>query len=233
MALIPRPWRLAEDPRPWLAAALLSAEPQPLLLLLDCREPLDPDRRAALEITLAAGERQRLAALVRPRDRLRFLLARSGLRMLLAAWGGQVPQAVAIGVGPHGKPFCPGGPAFNISHSGELILLALHRHHAVGVDVERHRPGLDWQPLADRWLPQPQRLALQALPPGQRLAGFLQAWCQLEARLKAHGCGLAGLEQLRQQRAADLACPVERLRDVELPQGYHGALAWLEPGPPG
>ena len=119
-----------------------------------------------------------------------------------------------------------------LSHSGDLILLALHRQHAVGVDVERHRPGLDWQPLADRWLPSPERHALEALPPGQRLAGFLQAWCRLEARLKARGCGLAGVEQLRRPQADGQAVAGERLLDLQLPEGHHGAVAWLEAGPP-
>ena len=36
-----------------------------------------------------------------------------------------------------GKPFIEGGPEFNISHSGEYVILAIHPSRPVGVDIER------------------------------------------------------------------------------------------------
>ena len=36
-----------------------------------------------------------------------------------------------------GKPFLPNGPFFNISHSGEYAVLAMHPSREVGVDIER------------------------------------------------------------------------------------------------
>jgi phosphopantetheinyl transferase len=46
------------------------------------------------------------------------------------------PEAVSIPTGLHCKPNCSGGPSFNLSHSGYLVLLALHPSRPVGVDVE-------------------------------------------------------------------------------------------------
>lgn len=202
----------------------------PLLLLqLDRREPLAHASAQQLQAWLNPRERQRLAALRRPGDQQRFLLARAGLRRLLGAWRGEQAARVPIACDRHGKPFCPGGPWFNVSHSGELILLALHPEHSVGVDVERHRPALDWWPIARRVLLPADLAALAALPPPQRQEAFLQAWCRLEARLKARGSGLAGLERLRQEGGEGQPGRGERLWDLRLPPGYCGALACLEP----
>ncbi|MFM7086468.1 MAG: 4'-phosphopantetheinyl transferase family protein [Cyanobium sp.] len=245
-ALTPRAWRIEQFPEPWLAAALAAVAPAPLLLLLDGAVPIPADVRTQLTGWLAPAERQRLAALRRPRDQQRFLLARAGLRRLLAAWCDQLPEAVRLEPGPHGKPFCPGGPPFNVSHSGDLILLGVTADpdRAVGVDLERHRPALAWQPIAARVLPERACEALAALPVEQQLPAFLQAWCRLEARLKARGWGLAGLEWLRQERSAggvDGGDGVgvgrgdgagrgepEQLWDVRLPAGYQGAVVCLE-----
>lgn len=215
--LRPLSWRLQQPPP--LAPP---AAPEPVLLQLDCRDPLSPAMRDALLAILAPAERQRLDAYRRQGDRERFLLGRAGLRLLLAAWLDRPATAVIIESGAHGKPCCPDGPHFNLSHSGDLILLALHPHCRVGVDVERLRPELDWQPIARRVLSEPQRQALSRLPATARLEGFLVQWCVLEAELKAAGTGFAGLESRR-------SCLEQPLRTwgLRLPEGYVGAVALM------
>ncbi len=231
--LIPVPWRLLELPP--VAPSLA----QPLLLSLDVREPLPEAVRADLAASLAPVEKQRWEALRLPEDRERFLRGRGALRRLLGACRDETPEAVPIGVGPHGKPCCAGGPEFNLSHSGDLILLALHRERPVGVDVEQLRPGLAWRPIARRVLPPAEWQALEAQWPPldmgaaeadsaaaaeaerQGAEAFLAAWCRLEARLKAQGLGLAGLQQ------AEAAVEVW---EVAVPIGYRAALA-LAPAP--
>jgi 4'-phosphopantetheinyl transferase len=216
--LIPVPWRLLEpppDPPPLQ---------EPLLIALDVRDPLPDPVRAALAASLAPAEQQRWEALRLPEDRERFLRGRGALRRLLGAWRDEPPEAVPIGAGAHGKPCCTGGPEFNLSHSGDLILLALHRQRPVGVDVEQLRPGLAWRPIARRVLPPEEWQALEALATAaeqeaaeqEAAEAFLLAWCRLEARLKAQGLGFAGLGQP--------AVAVE-LWDVAVPLGYRAALA--------
>lgn len=223
--LIPVPWRLLELP----------PDPPPLqellLLSLDARDPLPDPVRAALAASLASAEQQRWEALRLLEDRERFLRGRGALRRLLGAWRDEPPEAVPIGVGAHGKPCCVGGPEFNLSHSGDLILLAVHQQRPVGVDVEQLRPGLVWRPIAQRVLPPGEWQALEVQwPPLETLAGaadsaeeaegaeaFLAAWCRLEARLKAQGLGLAGLGQP--------ATAAVELWDVAVPPGYRAALA--------
>lgn len=250
--LAPRRWRLEDEPpaaQGVLPSAMAGTDPHPpALLLIDRREPLRSERLALLSATLTADECQRLQAYRLADDRERFLLGRAGLRLLLGTWLQLAPQAVPLQPGPHGKPHCPGGPGFNVSHSGDLILLALHPLRAVGVDVEQLRPGLDWQAIARRMLTAAEQRGLEALPEAERPEAFLAAWCRLEARLKARGDGLAGLERLReQQRWTERSEPVEtagaglapmhdrpsenrtasgeRLWDVAVPTGYRAAVA--------
>ncbi|MEB3317496.1 MAG: 4'-phosphopantetheinyl transferase superfamily protein [Cyanobacteriota bacterium] len=222
--LQPHPWRLGDSPPPPPEACS-----HPLLLLLDRRDPRPAARADALLATLSASERQRHAAYCRLADQQRFLVARAALRQLLGQWLEQPPAAVDIMAGPYGKPRCAGAPGFNLSHSGDLILLAFHGAVEVGVDVERARPELDWRPIAQRVFPPAQAAALTALPPQAQAGAFLRAWCRLEAQLKARGLGLAGLDQLRQAALSEGAVAAlgseEVIWDVAVPAGYAAAAA--------
>lgn len=198
----------------------------PLLLLIDRR---DPDVRALLTPLgdlLTPGEWQRLGQLRGEGDGERFLLGRGALRLILGSWLGRDPAGLVLGAGPHGKPELltpwPDGrelaPRFNVSHSGDLILLGFHPRRPVGVDVEQRRPVPEWESIARRCLPPGEWDAIGALPPEQREQACLAAWCRLEARLKARGMGLFG--------------PPAGPGDTEpvvwplvLPEGYAGAAA--------
>ena len=180
---------------------------------------------------LDRAEQERAARFRRPADRVRFLVGRAALRQVLGTWLDCDPAALRFRYGPHGKPVLDGSeqttPHFNLAHSGNLILLAFHPSRPVGVDVERLRPGLDWRPIARRILPAAAFSRLESLPPEQGDAAFLEAWCRLEARLKASGEGLAGLERLRRESATQ---PAEiAIWDVEVPAGYGAAVALAEP----
>ncbi|MEO1002313.1 MAG: 4'-phosphopantetheinyl transferase superfamily protein [Cyanobacteria bacterium J06638_7] len=175
--------------------------------------------------SLSPAEQQRHVAYRLAADRDRFLLGRGLVRALLGRWLHIAAADVAIEFGPHGKPRCPGGPEFNVSHSGDLILLALHPTRPVGVDVEQHRPALDWPPIARRVFSSAQVEALMHRPPAEQAQAFLQGWCLLEAGLKASGLGFAG-----HGAASAPAQPPLKRWSVALPPGYCGALALLGAG---
>jgi 4'-phosphopantetheinyl transferase len=205
--------------------------PRPSLLLVDRRDPQVQAASADLEALLNPEERARLARFRQADDRHLYLLGRGVLRLALGTWLRRDPAALVFRYGPHGKPALVDGgealPHFNLAHSGDLILLAFHPSRPVGVDVELRRPGLDWRPIARRILSAAAVARLESLPPEQGGAAFFVAWCRLEARLKASGEGLAGLERLRLEWAphpGGLA-----LWDVEVPEGYGAAVALAEP----
>jgi 4'-phosphopantetheinyl transferase len=224
--LQPQRWQILQPPPP-----LPQGNGAPLLLLLPWRHPQQPRGDEALLATLSAEERQRHGRYRRPEDRARFLWGRGGLRHLLGAWLDLPPAAIPIALGPQGKPTCPapGAPAFNLSHSGDLLLLGFHACRAVGVDVERMRPHLDWLPVARRVLMPAEVAALQALPQAEQASAFLAVWCQLEAQLKARGVGLAGLEALRAGDPTFAALSSTALWTVAVPPGYAAAAALHTP----
>ena len=212
------PWRVGE-PAPLSACRLLVDEGCPLVLAVDRREGCSPVVLAQLFSYLSADESRRYSSYRRPSDAELFLLGRSLLRTLLALLLGLKPPEVCIVTGPDGKPSCPGGPEFNVSQSGDLVLIAVHPTCAVGVDVEASPGPADWESISCRVLPADVCQAVYALPrEGQPLA-FLQAWCHLEAQLKMAGTGF---------HAAPVAygdSSLLRQWALALPQGYVGSVA--------
>jgi 4'-phosphopantetheinyl transferase len=226
--LQPQPWPLgAGDPGDSPFPQPAPAAERPLVLLVDRRgAAFTPAWRQRLRQSLSAAELERLQRFRLPRDAERFLLGRGLMRAWLAQILGCGAAELPFTALAHGKPVVAGAPHFNVSHSGDLILLALHADRAVGVDLERDRTLLDWPAIARRYL---GVAALQQLrrdhpdAPSQRRA-FLLEWCRLEARLKADGRGLSGLSDLLGSRRswADECWP------LPLPEGYQGAAA-LQP----
>ena len=152
--------------------------------------------------------------------------ARVALAEILAAYLGGV-EAARTSSGEGGKPRLavdPGRLAFNLSHSGELALIAIAPGGLeVGVDVERLRPRRDLVRLAARWLPAEDADAVAAAAPAEREAVFYAAWTRHEARVKCTGAGLAGPPP----------GPEVAARQLEIDDGYAAAVAVHDPAAPG
>ena len=113
-------------------------------------------------------------------DREHWSRAHSALRTILSRYTGVAPLDLEFQIGEHGKPALesPAAPHFSLSHSGDWALVAVSRHSAVGVDVERIRENVDIAALL-------RRLGETDLPE-DREACFMR-WAHREARSKAHG----------------------------------------------
>src|SRR5215469_16877700 len=175
MKLTPKHWSWGgtHPGKDWLAGCPPDAPMVWLSRLAD-----DPAIQSRLALLLSVEERTRLDRLRQQEDQQRFLAARSLLRTLIGAHLDMPPEHVKFDQGPFGKPFVvpfPNMPAlqFNVSHSGKLVLLAFHPVHEVGVDVEQVRPGHDFEAVARRTFPTGEYRAWAALPPQERLTGFL------------------------------------------------------------
>jgi 4'-phosphopantetheinyl transferase len=97
---------------------------------------------------------------------------------------------VAFRYGEHGKPETP-GLSFNVSHAGDVALIAFAGSGRVGVDVEAMRPGVEMRALARRFFTASENAALGRLPEAELAAGFYGCWTQKEAFVKAVGEGLS------------------------------------------
>jgi 4'-phosphopantetheinyl transferase len=167
--------------------------------------PLDPSAAtvADLERLLAADERARAARLV-PMVRQRFIVGRGQLRRLLGRVVDDRPEALAFTFGPRGKPSLGGSHAgrcqFNVSHSGDLALVALAADFPLGIDLEHVAAGQTpaWADMmADTVLATDERAAFRLLAEPLRPPALLEAWVAKEAVLKASGEGIAaGMRRL-------------------------------------
>lgn len=136
--------------------------------------------------------------------RAQFVLARATLRLLLArmAGDGTEPRDLRFRYGPQGKPYLPGGPSFNVSHSGDVLVVAIAEKGRVGVDVERVRPVRRMARVAARRFAPAERAWMAATGDGASDdEAFFRVWTRKEAFAKALGRGLAAY------RAFSLAPP--------------------------
>jgi len=131
-----------------------------------------------------------------PRDECRFVAARYFLRRTLAEYLSVGPRELSFTYGPFGKPMLPARLdgtrlEFNLSHSGEMVVLAIGRGPAVGVDVEQVIRVSELDAIASRFFSASEKAALNEVPAQARDFAFYCCWTRKEAFLKALGDGLA------------------------------------------
>lgn len=115
---------------------------------------------------LPATERDRAANLLSEDTRRRWVAARWALRDVLGRYLEREPAEIELRFGNRGKPMLAAQDLplrFNLSHSGELVLIAISGEHEVGIDVQ----------------------TVGAKPPE-----FYTEWTRREAIAKCHGTGL-------------------------------------------
>ena len=144
-----------------------------------------------LDNLLVHAERDRAARFVKVEDQRRSLVARGCLRRLLSHyWNDCPPRELSFTLTEYGKPRLVGaGIEFNVSHSGDFVVLAFSSGRAVGVDVERVRTGMDLETLA-RFCFSPEEVEAVLQAP-DRTSAFFQHWTAKESWMKADGRGLS------------------------------------------
>ena len=128
-----------------------------------------------------------------------YVVTRSLVRCVLGERMGVPPRSVPISHTDLGKPVVAGGLHFNVSHSGDLVVLAISSERAVGIDVERSRTVERASALVARWLTiSEQRDVAHRIAAGTGESdAFLQVWSLKEARLKALGVGISDGQNAR------------------------------------
>ena len=120
--------------------------------------------------------------------------ARGLLRTLLATYLDEDPRRLRFETGAGGKPLLADQAshriAFNLSHSASHALFAFMHAGAVGVDVERARPGADRLSLAEHAFGAAAARRLEPLQPAAREREFLSMWVRREALVKYTGRGI-------------------------------------------
>jgi 4'-phosphopantetheinyl transferase len=182
---------------------------------------------------LSADERARADRFRQDGDVARFVGGRGALRRILGERTGQDPHDLVFVEGDGRKPALRDHPdvQFNLSHSGDYVLIALG-DAPLGVDIEAMRE-IDWRALAKMNFHPSERAAIKAQDEDDAArAAFFQFWAHKEAFLKATGIGLT-------DRLTDIsiplgggrvAAPAELSRDdwyatpLPAPEGYKASL---------
>lgn len=147
-----------------------------------------------LKRVLSPSEQERADKFRFEVDRRRSVIGRGYLRLLL----GQIlcipPKSLEFKCDEFGKPHLTASgptPEFNLSHSGNLILIAIAWGRAVGVDIEKLRTDLEPGEIASRFFSANECKALASLVGSARYEAFFACWTRKEAYLKARGVGLS------------------------------------------
>jgi 4'-phosphopantetheinyl transferase len=145
---------------------------------------------------LSDEEKQRASRFHFTVDRQRFVTSRAVLRMLLAAYLNIKPGDIGFSYSAKEKPllaspYTATDVMFNISHSGEVALLAFTRRRRIGVDVEVIRANIEIDQIARRFFSVHEQEELAELKNDDRPLGFFRCWTRKEAYIKAVGDGLS------------------------------------------
>lgn len=162
---------------------------------------------AALLDLLTDGERQRAESYPHVVRGRRFARGRAALRLLLGAWISCDPRELVLGANGDGKPVLagelPAGGAlhFNLSHAGDLAVIAIDDRSPVGVDLVAVQARLPIDTVAPRFFSATERAVLASAPDeATRRERFARLWVRKEAWLKALGTGIS-----ERMRATDLS----------------------------
>ncbi len=187
------------------------------------------ERVEELRRLLTPGEIKRADRFHFDRHRRRFTVRRGVLRLLLAQYLEQEPEALRFEEGEKGKPFVTQETAepearlyFNLSDSKDLVVYAFTRGAELGVDVEILRPMPDAQQIAERFFSAEEQGRLRQVPPERKAGAFFNCWTRKEAYIKAIGEGLS--EPL--DRFSVTLLPEEPTRFVHLGGDVRRAAGW-------
>jgi 4'-phosphopantetheinyl transferase len=151
---------------------------------------------ADLKQILSIDERARYHRLLSPEKRASFLAGRASLRVILAKYLHHLPQAIRFEYNGTGKPFlanskCASNIRFNLSHSGQWMVMGVSKEADLGVDIEEVRPVKKTWAL-EKLFTIEERESIAELPEEEKDAAFIAAWTEKEAAAKVNGAGLSG-----------------------------------------
>jgi 4'-phosphopantetheinyl transferase len=203
-----------------------------------------PSRVPRTTMTMFAGlldncERARAATFGKPHDQRLFTIAHGAVRVLAGREAKARPAAFSWLAGEHGKPeLMPpwSGLHTSLSHSGDMIAVAVTTGRPVGVDIQQVMPSLDAVGLSARFFA-PDEAWYVAAGHGrrERASRFARFWVSKEAAVKSAGTRLwpnLAIE-VRGRDVVTCAEPAgsHRVARVTAPAGYHAAVALAGPEP--
>lgn len=198
---------------------------------------------AAFERVLVPEERDRARRFRFHHLYASFVITRGALRYLLGHYLNCDPAKISLVYSLKGKPAVksPSSLEFNMTHSGDLAVIAFTLRRKIGVDIEQIRPLADMQQIANHFFCPEEASEVMFAPQTERERAFYLCWTRKEAYIKATGCGLsAPLSSFRVTVHPDIPArflhvqhdeteaEAWTLQDLQVAVGYAGALAYRD-----
>jgi 4'-phosphopantetheinyl transferase len=141
---------------------------------------------------LNSAEQARADRFYFSKHKRRFATARATMRLILSQYLNTPPERLEFTYSDHGKPGVENSAKlqFNISHTGDLALLAVGKCFPIGVDIEKYsaRP---YEGIAKILFSEQEYDEFIKVPLALKPAVFFHVWAQKEAFIKACGLGLS------------------------------------------
>jgi len=193
---------------------------------------------------LSPAEKLRSEEFSHFKARKNYIAAHGFLHTVLSYYIDSPANEIVFSQEDRGKPFIahsqnPQNIQFNLSHSGNLAILAVCRQHAVGIDIEYEERNSDWAAIARRFFTEAEKQAFFALAEDTQKQAFYKMWTRKEAHMKVTGRGLS-----LPPTQFEVSVPPEpakflghlndedkrfyKMQDIELPDmyaGYHASLS--------
>jgi len=152
---------------------------------------------ARYQSILSSSETKRNQRFIFEKDRKRHLLTRALLRYVLSEYYNNIsPKDCRFTKNGYGKPEISPEMlvqylSFNLSHSGNMIVLAVTNERAIGVDIESLKQKTPTADLAKHYFATEEYQQLKGLPNNEFHSRFFDFWTLKEAYIKACGLGLS------------------------------------------
>jgi len=174
----------------WLEAALCDFKIDNGIDVWKMKAGLSPASIDKIRHMLAGDEIDRANKFYQQKDRDRFITSRAALRIILGKYLNIAPGAVEFSPGLNKKPFIKTGNQhnlqYNLSHSGDAILLAV-ADSAVGADVEFINHDFGYREvLTDNFSTD----EIKYITDIDSIVRFFKLWTRKEAITKATAQGL-------------------------------------------
>jgi 4'-phosphopantetheinyl transferase len=141
---------------------------------------------------LNSAEKARADRFYFSKHKRRFANARATVRLILSHYLNTPAERLEFTYTDHGKPGVENAAKlqFNISHTGDLALLAVGKCFPIGVDIEKYsaRP---YEGIAKMLFSEQEYDEFLRVPLALKPAVFFHVWAQKEAFIKACGLGLS------------------------------------------
>lgn len=159
----------------------------------DCDDRLIEQYRGLL----SADELGRAERFVFEHHRRRHVVTHALVRTVLSRYASASPAEWRFTTNPYGRPEIGNhgdgerALSFNVSHSGDLILLGVTLRNAIGVDLEEIRADRASLEIAERFFAREEVVALKTHAPSLQAERFFDYWTLKESYIKARGMGLS------------------------------------------